>query len=767
MSSTHSKYPYNTQKPALFANLASIILLASLFLFGCDQHTPSNSITAPHIKASLIADQTSLSPGSNFTLGVIFNPEPGWHIYWKNPGDSGLAPHFNWGSTSEKITVHPPLWPYPKRFSNGPLVNFGYSDVLIPFPASIKGDSILKPITISVKIEWLVCKDECIPGEATLSLELPVKAEAASVTPQSDLKLFERAYSDIPQPLERVSLAVEERDNQVTIALIPLDQQLILPSELLFFPEERRIFSLAKDPIITRDGSVLRITLERDLTNRAPIDRIRGVLVSPSRWPISGNPIAVSIDTDPKAGESTLSDPLLKTASSDSSGNDGSPLNTYTTTFIIPLLASFLGGVLLNFMPCVFPILSIKVLSFINYAQKDGRAAKIHGIAFTLGVLVSFWILAAIIISVRLGGTELGWGFQLQSPTFVAALIIVFITLSLILLSGATLGLTLQRWAGRWRLSGDYLGSFASGILATAVATPCTAPFMSTALAATLTLPPTESAAIFTALGLGMSAPYLVLSFRPHLLKILPKPGEWMESFRQLMAFPLIASSVWLIRVFIRQLGMEPPALELIIDLLWGILAIVFAFWLLYRGRQSDQKVSTIALKIVALIVIALGVYTAIPTGGELNKLDEARAKRSSEIAITTDSHGLLWESYSEARLAKILAQGRNVLLDFTAEWCITCKVNSMVVFGSKEVRDLLVRKDVTLMRGDWTSKDSTITAALNRYGRNGVPLNVILSGPETSPVEVLPNVLTPGIVVAALEKLPGRGAHDDLDPLN
>jgi thiol:disulfide interchange protein DsbD len=231
-----------------------------------------------------------------------------------------------------------------------------------------------------------------------------------------------------------------------------------------------------------------------------------------------------------------------------------------------------------------------------------------------------------------------------------------------------------------------------------------------------------------------------------------------MESFRQLMAFPLIASSVWLIRVFTRQLGLEPPALDLIIDLLWGILSIVFAFWLLYRGRQRVQKVAPLAFRIAALTIIALGVYIAIPTGAELNKLDEARSKRSGEIAITTDSHGLLWESYSEARLAKILAQGRNVFLDFTAEWCITCKVNSSVVFSSKDVRELLVRKDVTLMRGDWTSKDSTITSALNRYGRNGVPLNVILRGPERSPVEILPNVLTPGIVVAALNKLPESG---------
>jgi thiol:disulfide interchange protein DsbD len=252
-----------------------------------------------------------------------------------------------------------------------------------------------------------------------------------------------------------------------------------------------------------------------------------------------------------------------------------------------------------------------------------------------------------------------------------------------------------------------------------------------------------------------MSAPYLILSFKPRLLNILPKPGEWMESFRQLMAFPLLASAIWLIRVFTRQLGLEPPALDIFMDLFWGILVILSAFWILYRGRQSSRDLSPLTVKLIALTLIAIGIYTAIPTDSDLKALNEARVTRSGDISITTDPHGLLWESYSEPRLAKILAQGRNVLLDFTAEWCITCKVNSKVVFSSKEVRELLIRKDVTLMRGDWTSKDSAITSALNRYGRSGVPLNLLLRGPESSPVEVFPNILTPGVVIAALEKLP------------
>jgi len=332
---------------------------------------------------------------------------------------------------------------------------------------------------------------------------------------------------------------------------------------------------------------------------------------------------------------------------------------------------------------------------------------------------------------------------------------LVFLILGLLLLSEINVGLRAQSFFGSWRVSTNYLGSFASGALATAVATPCTAPFMSTALAATLTLPTALTFLIFTALACGMSAPYLVLSFRPDLMRLLPKPGEWMESFRQLMAFPLFASVVWLARVFARQMGFEPPGLNVVINLLWAILMIAFAFWLISRSGRFISKRTALLARVVALVSFAWAIWLAIPSAEDV---DESRARAcapSGDIVSFTDSHGLLWESYSEDRLVKILAQGRPVFLDFTAEWCITCQVNERVAFGSQKVKDLIAQKNVTLMRGDWTSKNPVITAALRRYGRNGVPLNVLLIGPDKEPI-ILPNILTPGIVSEVLGRIGG-----------
>jgi thiol:disulfide interchange protein DsbD len=415
---------------------------------------------------------------------------------------------------------------------------------------------------------------------------------------------------------------------------------------------------------------------------------------------------------------------------------------------------AFIGGVILNLMPCVFPVLSIKIIGFLEQSHFEPRRARRHALAFAAGVLVSFWILAAVIQTVRVGGEQLGWGFQLQSPTFVATMIVIFLALSLLFLTNITFGQTLQNITGRWRLSANYLGSFLSGVLATAVATPCTAPFMSTALAATLTLPASLGLLVFTALGCGMSAPYVLLSYKPNFLRFLPRPGEWMESFKQLMAFPLLATVVWLTRVFARQMGFEPPGLTVVVDLLWGLLAIGVGFWIMVRAAHAQTHSIRRAAQGIALALFILGVYTAIPNSREI---EESRAKAcapSGAVATFTDSHGLLWESYSEDRLAKVLAQGRPVLLDFTAEWCITCQVNERVVFSSEDVRDLLVRKNVTLMRGDWTSKNPAITAALRKFGRSGVPLNVIVNSPDSKPL-VLPNILTPGIVQQALEQIP------------
>jgi thiol:disulfide interchange protein DsbD len=326
--------------------------------------------------------------------------------------------------------------------------------------------------------------------------------------------------------------------------------------------------------------------------------------------------------------------------------------------------------------------------------------------------------------------------------------------LGFLFLSDIALGNSLQRIAGRAKISTTYAGSFFNGALATAVATPCTGPFMGSALAATLTLSAFENLSIFTALGVGMSLPYLVIAFKPHLLQRLPRPGEWMESFKQLMAFPLFASVVWLSRVFARQMGLETPGLDLVADLLWGLLAVGFGFWLILQARRVSSSRAQGATRAVAVVMLVAGLVTGMPSSKEVEGTRSRACLANESTTSEPDEFGLIWEPYSEARLAALMAQGRTVYLDFTAEWCITCQVNERLVFGSSEVRALIVKKNVALMKGDWTTKSPSITAALRRYGRNGVPLNVIINKGKQESAVILPNLLTPGMVVAELERL-------------
>jgi thiol:disulfide interchange protein DsbD len=393
-------------------------------------------------------------------------------------------------------------------------------------------------------------------------------------------------------------------------------------------------------------------------------------------------------------------------------------------------------------------------MSFIEQAGHEPRKIKAHGIAFSAGVVVSFWIFAGILLALRAGGEQLGWGFQLQSPAFVATMIFTLFGLGFLFLSDIALGSSVQRIAGKAKISTTYAGSFFNGALATAVATPCTGPFMGSALAATLTLSAFENLFVFTALGVGMSIPYLIIAFRPALLQRLPRPGAWMESFKQLMAFPLFASVVWLTRVFARQMGLEAAGLDLVTDLLWGLLTIGFAFWLILRARAVLSPLAQRLVRALALTLFVVGFIKGLPSSKEIEGTRSRACLANEATTAEPDAFGLIWEPYSEARLAALIAQGRSVYLDFTAEWCITCQVNERIVFSSSEVRALIVQKNVALMKGDWTTKSSSITAALRRYGRNGVPLNVIINKGKQESAAVLPNILTPGIVIAELERL-------------
>jgi thiol:disulfide interchange protein len=439
-----------------------------------------------------------------------------------------------------------------------------------------------------------------------------------------------------------------------------------------------------------------------------------------------------------------------KTASSDSvSLNDTSfsavtiPQNTAgnsageNTSLFIAIVFAFAGGIILNLMPCVLPVLSIKIMGFIQQAGEDKRKTRKHGLAFTLGVLVSFWILAGLLIALRAGGEYLGWGFQLQSPAFIIVLSILLFLFGLSLFGVFEIGTTFTS-AGQNLNSTGYMGSFASGILATIVATPCTAPFMGSALGFALSQPVYVSVLVFTSLGLGMALPYVLLTNIPKLQRFVPKPGAWMESFKQFMGFLLMATVLWLLWILSLQAGSESVIFLLISMVIASLGAWIFGRW---GNIAKETKVRRTA-QLISLIIIAAAL---------LFSFKNIEAKSSKNTTITRQGK-IEWHKYSPEKVEEGVKKGDPVFVDFTAAWCLSCQVNEKVAFGSDKVQDAFADKNILALRGDWTNSDSEITKALAQFGRNSVPLYVLYK-PGEKPV-ILPEILTPQIVLDAIRKI-------------
>lgn len=395
-------------------------------------------------------------------------------------------------------------------------------------------------------------------------------------------------------------------------------------------------------------------------------------------------------------------------------------------TLFLTILSAFIGGIILNLMPCVFPVLAIKVMSFANHSGSN--KAKAHGLVFGAGVLVSFWLLAGLLILLRSGGSQLGWGFQFQSPVFVAALILILFGFGLSLMGVFEVGHSLQTWAGRHGNSQDYSGSFTSGVLATLLSTPCSAPFMGSAVAMALSFSPFAAMAVFTSLGLGVACPYVLLSFFPRLMKFMPRPGNWMVTFKQAMSFPIFATCLWLLWVEGQQTGQTGMLM-----VLTGLLLLSIAGWVLGNWGAMHRSVRSrrIGLATALLMAIASG-YVALPFD----------TPTTANAALRPSSSGIAWQQFSEAKLSELVNSHRPVLVDFTASWCLTCQMNHKMAFDNEEVISKIKEKGIVALRADWTNQDAEIAKTIQKYGRNSVPLDVLFTSKDTTPI-VLPSVLT------------------------
>ena len=657
----------------------------------------SDFAQAPHLEARLVSEQRALSPGASFEAGIHFRLEKGWHIYWQNAGDSGDPPRLRW-KLPDGVHAGDILWPVPKRIQVGPLVNYGYEEeVLLPVPIQI-GRQLRGSVPLQVHVGWLVCREECIPGEATLSLEIPIRGDERDPRWAG---LFDAARAMLPLPAPS--------DWRAEGALLPDSIELSVRGvppwvrEAWFFPSTGDAIENAVAPVVTQHGSTLELRLKRSDRLVESIKHLPGLLLLTTA---SGGSIAYQFDVPMSEGPAS--------------------------SVYFSLLAAFLGGLLLNLMPCVFPVLSIKVLSLVRMSGQERAEMRRSSWAYTLGILVSFWLLVGALVALRAGGQRLGWGFQLQSPRFVLIMACVLFALGLNLVGVFELG------GGRVTGVGDRLasregfaGSFFTGALATLVATPCSAPFMGSAIGFALTRSPTVIFAVFTWLALGLASPFVVIAHVPWLSRCLPKPGVWMETLKQLMAFPLFGTLVWLAWVLARQTALGPVAL------VGACVMTGFAAWL--AGRWPRQ-----AWVALGVALLSIGAATAFlgpaPTPGE--------------PGAAASAEGLHWLPFSPESLAEHRARGEPVFIDFTAAWCITCQVSELLVFRSPEVRAKLKELGVTLLKADWTNQDPVITQMLAAFGRDGVPFYVIYGKGKNAPAVPLPEVINAGIVLNELEKI-------------
>ncbi|MDG5495494.1 protein-disulfide reductase DsbD domain-containing protein [Niveispirillum sp. BGYR6] len=683
------------------------------------------AVATENVESRLTLETEGAAPGQQVWVALTQKIRPHWHTYWLNPGDSGIATSIGWtlpaGWQAGDIN-----WPAPERFPIGPLVNFGYKDtvhLLVPLtlPADAKPGA---PVTLTAAVDWLVCEDICIPESATLTLDVPVVDGAAKPAAEA-AALFTEARASLPVPSPYpVRLVPGEKQHKLVIQAPELAQGKI--RDAFFFPDDFKTAASNAAQPMQLDGQGLTLALTPG--GALPAGPAKGVLTFVEE--LDGKPLrhafAISADTGAGAAAAPAAGARLDSAAKETAG----------TSLAGAILLALLGGMILNLMPCVFPVLSMKAMALISHGPGHARQ---HGLVYTAGVLACFAAIAGALLALRAGGAAIGWGFQLQDPLVVAVLAYVMLLLGLSLSGVFNIGTSAMGVGQGLASKGGLAGSFFTGVLATVVATPCTAPFMGTALGYAITQPWYAAMAVFLALGLGMALPFLALTFSPALLRRMPRPGLWMDRVKQALAFPLYASAAWLVWVLSVQAGPDTVA-----AVLAGMVAVAFAGWLYGVTRQSGTGWRVGG----GLVALALVVASVLGAGRTAVNAAPAALAASSGPAKN-------YEAFSEARLDELRGQNKPVFVNFTAAWCVTCLVNERTSLSTEAVKMAMKQKGITYLKGDWTNRDAKIARILESHGRSGVPLYLLYLPGAAEPL-VLPQLLTEGTVLEAMAPIQG-----------
>ena len=713
-------------------------LMVSLGLLPFLAGIPALAATPPsHVKASLVAADTSVQPGKEITVALRFVHDPHWHTYWVNPG-TGLPTTIQWTLPPE-WKAGGIQWPAPHilRDSKKNIVGNGYEGELF-LPVTITAPASARPgetVELKAAVDWLMCEDVCIPGSAKLTLTVAVSADAPKPDPQWGEKI-RATIAGLPRADPAWKTSAARADNNVLLHVTPAAPGGHTPKGLHFFSEDGAINYELPQTVKPDGRGGFVVVAPVDPAGPAGAKQLVGVLTSENGWHADGKLRGLRVAVDfsapndamTAASRSGIAAPVAGAGPTVAPPRGGSLPGT--------LFLAFVGGLILNLMPCVFPVLGIKILGFVNQAGHQRGRVVAHGLVFTAGVLLSFWALAGVLAVLRASGDQLGGGFQLQSAAFVYALTVLMLVFGMNMSGVFEFGLSATAVGSGLQTKSGYGGSFFTGVLATIVATPCSAPFLAPALGAALAVSTVESFAIFTAIAIGLSAPYLLLSIFPQAIKVLPRPGAWMETFKEFMAFPLYATAGYLVWVLAAQTSEEGFR-----GVLFSLVVIAMAVWMYGRWHAPGASVRRARLGTLSLVTVgAFGLWLGWPR------------EMQAQTATGDAAPAVVWEPWSPETVTKLRGEGRTIYVDFTARWCATCQTNKKLVFGSDEVLRFFAENRIATLRADWTNKDPRITAELARHGRSAVPFNVIWKPGSDSPT-ILPEILTPGTVLDALKK--------------
>ncbi|MEZ5970740.1 MAG: protein-disulfide reductase DsbD family protein [Hyphomonadaceae bacterium] len=673
------------------------------------------------VQASLHSSRATVAPGETFTIVLREAINPGWHTYWRNPGDSGEATSLDWtlpaGWRAGDIQ-----WPAPEAEPFTILVNYGYEgEVLFPVEITVPANArIGSTATLTADAYWLVCSDVCVPEEATLTLNVPIAAQGRD-DPQWAARIA-RASANIPRRQDGVNATIGMGDPARLSVSLPNPSDI---RNVRFFPFERGAVKAAEPQHVRVGASGVSFSLAPDLQalGEAPL---AGVVAYESQvngaWMRGGVEVLAQpgepIDgTDERAAPMTDDYALADLEGGATSSTAPAAASLSFPALLAALGLAFLGGLILNIMPCVLPVLSVKALQFAGGVQ-SGEARR-HGLLYFAGVMATFLALAVVLIALREAGAAVGWGFQLQAPWVTSLLALLFFVIGLNLLGVFEFGAGAQNVGAGLASRGGDVGAFFTGALAVVAATPCTAPFMAGAVGAALTQSAPTTLVIFAALGLGFALPLTLLHFVPGLQKVIPKPGMWMDRVKNVLAFPMFGAAVWLVWVLTQQAGSDGT-----IAVLTLFVAVTFLILSARWGRMW----------------LAFGVLQLLITGAFVWK--PLVGMETHEVVAS--------EPWSASRVAELQGEGRAVFVDFTAAWCVTCKVNEVTAFTSR-VSDAMTDTNTAYLVGDWTNRDAEIAAALAEYGRAGVPLYLYYPADGGAP-QVLPQVLTESLLLQTIE---------------